>query len=109
MKWRDRVSANYAKLPPGLETRPAFRAHASSAQIAELESTIGGLLPLALSELLLESNGIMAELRTQGEWTGKQASSQIVSRSLNKRRGGTLGPNFLTAPTARDRPGVRTS
>jgi hypothetical protein len=67
MNWRDRVSAIYAKLPPGLE-RPAFRAPASSPQIAELESKVGGSLPVALAELLLETNGIMAELMTQGEW-----------------------------------------
>ena len=68
MNWRDRVSAIYAKRLPGLETRPAFRAPASSAQIAELESKVAGSLPAALAELLLETNGIMAELKTQGEW-----------------------------------------
>jgi hypothetical protein len=68
MNWRDRVSAIYAKLPPGLETRPAFRAPASSAQVAELESKIGWALPEALADLLLESNGIMDELKSQGEW-----------------------------------------
>jgi hypothetical protein len=68
MNWRDRVSAIYAKLPPKLERRPAFRASASSAQIAELESTIGFALPAALAELLLESNGIMDEQKSQGAW-----------------------------------------
>src|SRR5688500_7996442 len=68
MNWRDRVSAIYAKLPPGLETRPAFRGPASPAQIAELESKIGCPVPPALAELLLESNGIMAELESQREW-----------------------------------------
>jgi hypothetical protein len=54
MNWRDRVSAIYANLPPGLETRPAFRAAASSAQVADLESKIGGALPPALADLLLQ-------------------------------------------------------
>jgi hypothetical protein len=68
MNWRDRVSAIYAKLPRERETRPAFRTPASSPQIAELESKVGGSLPAALAELLLETNGIMHELKTQGEW-----------------------------------------
>lgn len=68
MNWRDRVSAIYAKRSPGLETRPAFRPPASPAAITDLASKVGGRIPPALAEMLLQTDGIMDELNQPDGW-----------------------------------------
>ena len=67
MDWQAFFRDNY---PPAADPmrRPRFSSPAAAADLSDLESALGGELPIEVRQLLTQTDGILDELLIEGDW-----------------------------------------